>query len=77
MRVKNGQTLVIGGMFTERELSTLAKVPYLAEAPILGALFRNSIKGRNRTELMLLITPKLVEEPPQGAVSDSPSQKTL
>jgi type II secretory pathway component GspD/PulD (secretin) len=66
VRVKDGQTLVLGGLFSEQEASTLAKVPYLAEAPILGAIFRNSIKGRNRTELMLMITPKVVEEPPMA-----------
>lgn len=72
VRVKDGQTLVLGGLFSEQEASTLAKVPYLAEAPILGAIFRNSIKGRNRTELMLMITPKIVEEPPPSAtVGDS------
>lgn len=64
VRVKDGQTLVLGGLFSEQEASTLAKVPYLAEAPILGAIFRNSIKGRNRTELMLMITPKIVEDQP-------------
>jgi type II secretory pathway component GspD/PulD (secretin) len=64
IRVKDGQTLVLGGLFSEQEASTLAKVPYLAEAPILGAIFRNSIKGRNRTELMLMITPKIVEDAP-------------
>lgn len=64
VRVKDGQTLVLGGLFTEQEAAQLAKVPYLAEAPVLGALFRNSLKGRNRTELMLLLTPKVVEEDP-------------
>lgn len=71
VRVKNGQTLVIGGLFTEQEAATLAKVPYLAEAPILGAIFRNSIKGRNRTELMLMITPKIVEETPGAPIADN------
>lgn len=70
IRVKDGQTLVIGGLFTEQEAATLAKVPYVSEAPILGALFRNTLKGRNRTELMLLITPKIVEDPPPNAMSD-------
>ena len=73
VRVKDGQTLVIGGLFSEQESATLAKVPYLAEAPILGAMFRNSIKGRNRTELLLLITPKVVEEQPPNAISDTAS----
>lgn len=70
VRIKDGQTLVLGGLFTETEASQLAKVPYLAEAPVLGALFRNTIKGRNRTELMLLITPKIVEEEPVSALSE-------
>ena len=70
VRIKDGQTLVIGGLFTEQEAASMAKVPYLAEAPILGALFRNTIKGRNRTELMLLITPKIVEDQPPNSLSD-------
>jgi type II secretory pathway component GspD/PulD (secretin) len=74
VRVKDGQTLVIGGLFTEQEASQMAKVPYLAEAPILGALFRNTLKGRNRTELMLLLTPKIVEEDPVSLSQDSSAE---
>jgi type IV pilus assembly protein PilQ len=70
VRVKDGQTLVLGGLLTEQEAAQLAKVPYLAEAPILGALFRNSLKGRDRTELMLLLTPKVVEDDP-AAISEA------
>jgi type II secretory pathway component GspD/PulD (secretin) len=70
VRVKDGQTLVIGGLFTEQEAASMSKVPYLAEAPILGALFRNTIKGRNRSELMLLITPKIVEDEPPNSLSN-------
>lgn len=73
VRIKDGQTLVIGGLFTEQEAATLSKVPYLAEMPVLGAFFRTTLKGRNRTELMLLITPKIVEEEPQLSQSGSPT----
>lgn len=73
VRVKDGQTLVLGGLFTEQEAAQLSKVPYLAEAPVLGALFRNSLKGRNRSELMLLLTPKLVEEEPISLSETAPS----
>lgn len=72
VRVKDGQTLVLGGLFTEQEAAQLAKVPYLAETPVLGALFRNSLKGRNRTETMLLLTPKVVEEDPTSLSETSP-----
>ncbi|MBX9669150.1 MAG: hypothetical protein K2X93_16105 [Candidatus Obscuribacterales bacterium] len=66
IRIKDGQTITIGGLFTEQEAAILSKVPYFAEMPVLGAFFRTTFKGRNRTELMLLITPKIVEEePPQ------------
>lgn len=71
VRVKDGQTLVLGGLFSEQEAATLSKIPYLSEAPILGALFRNSQKGRDRTELMMMITPKIVEEPPPNTLSES------
>ncbi len=78
VRVKDGQTLVIGGLFTENEAAILAKVPYLAETPVLGALFRNSLKGRNRTELMLLITPKIVEDDPNPTqITDKPNSPLM
>lgn len=76
VRVKDGQTLVIGGLFTELEAAQLSKVPYLAEAPVLGAFFRTTLKGRNRTELMLMITPKIVEEDPTQ-LSESGTSPTL
>lgn len=70
IRVKDGQTLSLGGLFTEQEVSQISKVPYLAETPLFGALFRNTIKGRTRTELLLMITPKIVEdEPPTAPVA--------
>jgi type IV pilus assembly protein PilQ len=76
VRIKDGQTLVLGGLFSEQEAAQLAKVPYLAEAPVLGALFRNSLKGRNRSELMLLLTPKIVEDEPTS-ITDSSTTPTL
>lgn len=76
VRVKDGQTLVLGGLFSEQEAAQLAKVPYLAEAPVLGALFRNSLKGRNRSELMLLLTPKVVEDDPTS-ITDSQTSPTM
>lgn len=73
VRVKSGQTLVLGGLFSENEAAQISKVPYLAETPLFGALFRNTLKGRDRRELMLMITPKIVEEDPiaQGGNSSS------
>jgi type II secretory pathway component GspD/PulD (secretin) len=72
VRVKDGQSLVLGGLFEEQETAQIAKIPYAAEMPILGAFVRNTLKGRNRTELMLLITPKIVEEDPQAVSEVAP-----
>jgi type IV pilus assembly protein PilQ len=72
VRIKDGQTLVLGGLFTENEAAQIAKFPYLAETPVLGALFRNTLKGRSRTELMLLITAKIVEDEQPQAMADAP-----
>lgn len=77
VRIKDGQTLVLGGLFTENEAAQMAKTPYLAEAPVLGAFFRNTIKGRNRTELMLLITPKIVEEDPTSSLAERRSSVSM
>lgn len=78
IRCKDGQTLVLGGLFTEQEASQISKVPYLAETPLFGALFRNTLKGRQRTELMLMITPKIVEEQPGVPnPSEQPPQASL
>ena len=72
VRIKDGQTLVLGGLFTEQEAAQMAKIPYAAETPLLGAFFRNTLKGRNRTELMILITPKIIEEEPPIASAGPP-----
>jgi type II secretory pathway component GspD/PulD (secretin) len=77
VRIRDGQTLVIGGLFTEQEASQLGKVPYLAEAPVVGALFRNTLKGRSRTELMLMITPKIVEEEPSSMTENPNGNKSM
>lgn len=77
VRVKSGQTLVLGGLFSENEAAQISKVPYLAETPLFGALFRNTLKGRDRRELMLMITPKIVEEEPPLAQSPAASGPTL
>jgi type II secretory pathway component GspD/PulD (secretin) len=76
IRIKDGQTITIGGLFTEQEAAILSKVPYFAEMPVLGAFFRTTFKGRNRTELMLLITPKVVEEDPTQ-ISETGNSPTL
>jgi len=60
--VENGGTVVIGGIFTQDESTAVNKVPLLGDIPYLGALFRNTSKTTNKTELLIFITPKIVTE---------------
>jgi type IV pilus assembly protein PilQ len=60
--VKDGQTVVLGGiMETERRDST-KKVPGLGDVPVVGALFRTKSKINNRDELLIFVTPKILRE---------------
>ena len=58
--VKDGQTVVIGGLMKDSETTTMSKVPILGYLPIIGSLFRSKDKTKARTELMVFLTPRVV-----------------
>ncbi|MBL8308061.1 MAG: type IV pilus secretin PilQ [Rubrivivax sp.] len=60
--VENGGTVVIGGIFTLDEQSTINKVPLLGDIPFVGYLFQNRVKSTRKTELLVFITPKIVTD---------------
>ena len=62
VRVKAGETLAIGGLIKESELEKLGKVPYIGDLPIFGKLFKNKDFSREKNELVILITPKIIED---------------
>ena len=60
--VENGQTLVLGGMFrTDRNFS-VTKTPLLGDIPYLGRLFRRTIERDDKQELLIFITPRIIDE---------------
>jgi type II secretory pathway component GspD/PulD (secretin) len=61
----NGQTVVIGGLISKTKSSSDTKVPFLGDIPILGQLFRASSKAENKTELLMFLTPHIVDAPSQ------------
>lgn len=66
IRLKDGETLVIGGMMRETEEKDVSKIPFLGDIPGLGTFFRSSKVVKSKRELIILITPKIVtdtEEP--------------
>ncbi|MBW2474321.1 MAG: type IV pilus secretin PilQ [Deltaproteobacteria bacterium] len=59
--VRNGQTTVIGGIFIEQEQKSQSGVPILMDVPVLGHLFKSTSKTKDRRELLIFITPRIVE----------------
>jgi len=60
IRVKNGETIVVGGLIREDERDTMSGVPILKDLPVLGALFRNRNKTKVHSEIMMFITPRIL-----------------
>lgn len=63
--VKDGQTVVIGGLFRDKITSNRSQVPLLGNLPILGVAFRGTADQVERQEVMVLLTPHIIEEPGQ------------
>ncbi len=64
--VQSGNTIVMGGLIRDNDNFNRSGVPVLSRVPVLGNLFGKKTKTVNRTELMLLITPTVVENPEQA-----------
>ena len=58
--LKDGDTTVIGGIYTSNAGFNRSEVPYLARIPILGAMFRNHQESDRRSELLIFVTPRIV-----------------
>jgi type IV pilus assembly protein PilQ len=60
--VGNGQTLVLGGIFQTEEVNGTEKVPLLGDLPFLGRLFRNDLRNVEKREILIFITPKIIDD---------------
>ena len=66
VRVFDNQTLVIGGLFEETTTSGQTGIPYLSKIPFLGALFRSNSELTRKTELVIMLTPHLIDSFEKG-----------
>jgi len=55
----NGSTIVLGGLITDSKDKNTTGIPYLSRIPVLGALFRSTTNSHNRTELIILMCPRV------------------
>lgn len=58
--VNDGETIVIGGVFSNTQTKTTAKVPYLADVPVIGRLFKNDYVTDTKNELLVFLTPRIM-----------------
>lgn len=61
-RVRNGETIALGGLNKKNDLSSFRRYPVLSEIPIIGQFFRTRTTSRNDTELIIFVTPTIIED---------------
>ena len=64
--LRDNQTLVLGGLIRTRRNSTKQGIPWLSKIPVVGFLFGATVDRMERTELLLLITPRVIGDPSEG-----------
>lgn len=67
-----GQSFVIGGLMDDRVQDSMSKIPGLANIPLLGALFKSREERKNRTELIVLVTPEITKPLEPGEKAPEP-----
>lgn len=62
IRLRDGQTLIISGIIRDEERVTASKIPILGDLPIIGSLFRSTNKVNERAEVIVLLTPQILDD---------------
>lgn len=62
VRIKDGETLIIGGLIRESEAKIVQKIPVLGDLPLIGGAFRSTSTSKIKTELVIMITPKIIKD---------------
>lgn len=60
--VDNGETVVLGGVYERSERSSLERIPFFSDLPLIGALFRHKSRSSSKSELLIFVTPKILKE---------------
>ncbi len=75
IRLRDGQTLILSGIINDQERTTISKVPILGDIPLLGSLFRSTNKTNERAEVIVLLTPQIVDEEAGFGYNYNPSKE--
>jgi type IV pilus assembly protein PilQ len=66
-RVRDGQTLILTGVISDRDTEAVFKWPILGDIPLIGQFFRNSSSNRAKRELVILVTPRIIDDTQGGS----------
>ncbi|HWE86686.1 MAG TPA: pilus assembly protein N-terminal domain-containing protein [Terracidiphilus sp.] len=70
VELQKGQSFAIGGLLDNRTTETLSKIPYISNVPILGKFFQSMSKTKTDSELIVVITPEIVQPVPDGTIAN-------
>jgi type IV pilus assembly protein PilQ len=66
VRVRDGQTLILTGVISDQDIATVTKWPILGDIPLVGQFFRSSGRNRSKRELVIMVTPKVINDESGG-----------
>ena len=67
LRVRDGQTLILTGVISDSDIALVRKWPILGDMPIIGQFFRSSTSQRSKRELVILVTPRIIDDAVGGS----------
>ncbi len=71
IRIKDGETMVIGGMIQETETKSVSKIPFLGDLPVIGMFFRSTQTQKGKEEMVVMITPQIVVDTEDAVADDN------
>ena len=74
LEVQDGQTFAIAGLLNNTMTSSMQKIPGIGDIPILGLLFKSKAAQKNQTELVVMITPQILQRNSPGVTPNLPRQ---
>jgi pilus assembly protein CpaC len=72
IELSRGQSFAIGGLLDNRETETFQKIPFISSVPVLGKFFQSISRNKQNTELIVIVTPEIVNPIPAGAPLPQP-----
>ena len=74
---RSGQTVLLAGLISESQSDSSSNIPWISRLPLIGAAFRSDSKKKEKTELLLLLTPRVVESPDEWPAVRASIEKAL